>query len=54
MNTIFDTLKLPERNLHVRQMIALDRHMNVGAAIRIVNENMARNLAEMILRDHRQ
>ena len=51
MRTIFDTLKLPERNLHVRQMIALDQRMDVGAAIRIVRGNMARNLAEVILRD---
>lgn len=51
MNTIFDTLKLPERNLHVRQMVALDYHMDVGGAIRVVKENMARNIATMILDD---
>jgi len=49
MNEVFDTNQLPGRRLSVRKMIALNRHMNIGDAVRIVQRDMAMQLATTIL-----
>lgn len=49
MNEVFDINQLPGRRLSVRKMIALHNHMQIGEAVRIVQETMARQLAATIL-----
>lgn len=49
MTEISNIAKLPERRLHVRNVIALQPEMDFGQAIRIVKERMAQALAYKIL-----
>ena len=49
MNEIFDLNQLPGRRQSVRKMISMHQHMQIGEAIRIVQETMARQLAQTIL-----
>lgn len=49
MNTVFDINEMPNRRLHVRQMVALHNHMNIGEGIHIVKHDMAMKLAHTIL-----
>lgn len=49
MNEIFDINKLPDRRLSVRQVMALDSRIDIGEAIRIAKQQMARQLAQKII-----
>lgn len=49
MNDVFDINQLPGRRLSVRKMIATQQHMNLGEAVRIVQRDMAMQLATKIL-----
>lgn len=49
MNIIYSEDQQPKTHFHVRSMIALYPNEAIGSAIRIVQENMARELARMVL-----
>lgn len=49
MNEVFDINQLPERRMSVRKMVALHQHMNIGDVVRIVQRDMAMQLATKIL-----
>lgn len=49
MNEVFDIHSLPERRLGIRKMVALDQHMHVEDAARIMRHDMAMQLATKIL-----
>ena len=49
MNEVYDINQLPGRRLSVRKMISLHPHVQIGDAVRIVQEIMARQLAATIL-----
>jgi hypothetical protein len=49
MSTIYSEENPPRRHLHTRVMLALRQHENVGRAIQIAKENMARQAAQLIL-----
>lgn len=49
MNEIFDINKLPERRLSVRHMLAIDSRMDIGQAIEMSKQKMARQLAQKII-----
>jgi hypothetical protein len=49
MNEIFDINKLPDRRLSVRKMMSLDSRIDIGEAIHMAKQQMARQLAQKIL-----
>jgi len=49
MNEVFDINQLPGLRLSVRKMVALHQHMNIGDAVRMVQRDMAMQLATKIL-----
>jgi hypothetical protein len=49
MSTIYSEDNLPKMHVHTRAMLALHQHENVGRAIQIAKENMARQAAQLIL-----
>jgi len=49
MNEIFDINKLPERRLSVRSVFSIDSRMNIGEAIEMCKQKMARQLAQKII-----
>jgi hypothetical protein len=51
MNESFDLSKHPERRMGVREVIGVDRYTDFGQVIDMVKSNMARNLAEVIIRE---
>ena len=49
MNKVFDIDELPERRLQIRKMISLNSHLNIGATISFVKQDMAQQLATKII-----
>ncbi len=54
MTTIYSQDDQPARHVHVRAMISLLPHEDLGHAIRCAKENMARDLARLIIEDDKQ
>lgn len=51
MNEIFDLKKLPERRVFVSKLIALHKHEDISREIQIIKEEIARRVAEVLLKD---
>lgn len=49
MNPVYSPEKYPDRHLHVREVVALHQHTDVGQAVRIIRNDMARSLAQKIV-----
>ena len=49
MTTIFNMQDMPNRRMNVHSLIAIDQCTDIGRAIQIIKENMARDLAQKII-----